>query len=367
MPTDSRVVVVPQEMGEPVEVVDVTLPDPDPHQVVVKQYASGVCHSQLHTIHNPRPTPAVLGHESTGEVVAIGTEVSDLAVGDTVMVTWVPKDQANARRRGGALTIDLPDGRQANTLNVFTWATHTIADEMFVVKVPSGIDREATCIIGCAVITGAGAVLHTAGVEAGDSVAIFGVGGVGLSAVAAAKFVGADPIIAVDLLDEKLDFAKRFGATHGVNASDGNAVEAIRELTTDAERFDILRKPLRGVDFAFDCIGQPVTMGQISEAVRAGEFGQSRGGTAVLVGVPQTPIELDSRFMFMGERAYILSLGGSCVPAEDFPRFLDWHADGSLDLDALVTQRYGIDDIGKAIEDLENGRIAGRSILVFDD
>jgi Zn-dependent alcohol dehydrogenase len=249
---------------------------------------------------------------------------------------------------------------------VFTWATHTIADEMFVVKVPEGIDVEATCIIGCAVITGAGAVLHTAGVREGDSVAIFGVGGVGLSAVAAAKFVGADPIIAVDLLDEKLDFAKRFGATHGVNASEVDAVEAIRELTTDDSRFDIMRQPLRGVDFAFDCIGHQVTMGQIHQATRPGEFGQSQGGTAVLVGVPQQNLELDTRHMFMGERAFISSLGGSCEPGVDFPRFLQWHADGDLDLGALVTQRYAIDDIGQAVEDLENGRIAGRSILVFD-
>lgn len=366
MPTDARVVVVPQESGAGPEVVEVTLPDPTGHQVVVKQYASGVCHSQLHTIHNPRATPQVLGHESTGVVTAVGPDVTHLAPGDTVMVTWVPKDQRNARRQGGLLQLELPDGRTATSINVFTWATHTIADEMFVVKVPEGIDVEATCIIGCAVITGAGAVMHTAGVSARDSVAIFGVGGVGLSAVAAARFVGADPVIAVDLAEDKLAFAKRFGATHGVNASHGDPVEQIRALTTDENRFDILRQPLRGVDFAFDCIGHQVTMEQIQQAVHAGEFGQSKGGTAVLVGVPQRNVELDTLNMFIGERAFISSLGGSCVPSVDFPRFLQWHADGDIDLDSLVTQRYAIDDISQAVDDLENGRIAGRSILVFD-
>ncbi len=366
MPVDARVVVIPQEAGAGPEVMDVTLPDPCGHEVVVKQYASGVCHSQLHTIHNPRAAPQVLGHESTGEVIAVGDDVTGLAPGDTVMVTWVPKDRESARRRGGPLQLDLGDGRTATSINVFTWATHTIADEMFVVKVPEGIDMEATCIIGCAVITGAGAVLHTAGVKAGDSVAVFGVGGVGLSAVAAANFVGADPIIAVDLSEEKLDFAKRFGATHGVNASHGDPVEEIRALTTDEHRFDIRRQPLRGVDFAFDCIGHRSTMAQIHEATRAGEFGQSRGGTAVLVGVPQRNLELDTLHLFIGERAFISSLGGSCEPAVDFPRFLEWHADGSLDLNSLVTQSYAIDDIGQAVDDLENGRIAGRSILVFD-
>ena len=207
MSTEARVVVVPQEQGQPLEVVDVTLPDPGPHEVVVRQFASGICHSQLHTIHNPRPGPAVLGHESTGQVVAVGESVTDLATGDTVMVTWVPKNQDQARRQGGATELKLPDGRTATSINVFTWATHTIADEMYVVKVPDDIDRETDSIIGCAVITGAGAVLHTAGVKQGDSVAIIGVGGVGLSAVAAAAHLGANPVIAVDLDDTKLEFA----------------------------------------------------------------------------------------------------------------------------------------------------------------
>lgn len=366
MGTPARVVVVPQEQGKPLQLVDLTLPDPGPHQVVVRQYASGVCHSQLHTIHNPRATAQVLGHESTGEVVAVGDAVDGLAAGDTVLVTWVPKDRTHARRRGGGAAVDLGDGTQATSLNVFTWATHTLADEMFVVKVPDGIDRHVTAVIGCAVITGAGAVLHTAGVRPGDSVAVFGVGGVGLSAVAAARVCGADPIIAVDLNAEKLDFAKRFGATVGINASEVDPVEAIRDLTRRDGELDIMRNPIAGVDHAFDCIGAATTMRQISEAVRAGEFGVTRGGTAVLVGVPQTPLELDSRHLFIGERSYRASLGGSCSPGEDLPRFLDWHARGDLDLDALVTARYAIDDIGRAVEDLEQGRIAGRAILVFD-
>jgi Zn-dependent alcohol dehydrogenase len=365
MPTDARVVVVPQSQDQPLRVLDCILPDPGPHEVVVRQYASGICHSQLHTINSPRSMAQILGHESTGEVLAVGSAVTTLAAGDTVMVTWVPKDASQATRAGAGVTLDLPDGTRATTRSVFTWATHTIADEMFVVKVPDGIDRETTAIIGCAVITGAGAVLHTAAVQPGDSVAIFGVGGVGLSAVAAARKCGADPIIAVDLVDEKLDLAKRFGATHGVNAARTDAVAAIRQLTHRDGVFDLLRKPVAGVDFAFDCIGVPVTMRQIAECVRAGEFGRSRGGVAVLVGVPMTSLDLDIRFLFLGERTYRTSLGGSCSPGEDLPRFLDWYARGDLDLDALVTQRYTIDQIGEAVEDLEAGRIAGRSIMVF--
>ena len=146
MPTDARVVVVPEEQNQPLEVIDVSLPDPAPHQVVVRQFASGICHSQLHVIHNPRQAPVVLGHESTGEVVAVGTSVADLQPGDTVMVTWVPKDQTQARRQGAPASVDLPDGRTATTTNVFTWATHAIADEMSLVQVPSHLARQAHII-----------------------------------------------------------------------------------------------------------------------------------------------------------------------------------------------------------------------------
>ena len=366
MTTEARVVIVPEEVGLPLEVVDLELRDPASYEVVIKQYASGICHSQLHTIHYPRNGPQILGHESTGEIVALGEAVTDLAIGDTVMVTWVPKNEDTAKRQGEMMQIALPDGQRAVSLNVFTWATHTIADEMFVVKVPESVDHESCCIIGCAVITGAGAVLHTAEVGPGDSVVVIGAGGVGLSAIAAAAHLGANPIIVVDLSDEKLEFAKKFGATHGINASKADPVEEIKKLTIDTKKFDLLRQPLTGVDYAFDCIGHSVTMKQISEVVRAGEFGQSRGGTAVLVGVPQNPIELDSRHMFIGERSYVCSLGGSCEPEVDLPRFIEWHNDGILDLNELVTQRYKIDDINQAVSDLETGVIAGRAILVFE-
>ncbi len=153
-------------------------------------------------MHNPRQAPAVLGHESTGVVLAKGNQVSHVKEGDRVMVTWVPRDaEGSAGRVPDAVTLNLNDGTTAVSRNVFTWADHTIADEQYVVKMDEDIPTDVTAIIGCAVITGSGAVYHTAGVQEGESVAIFGVGGVGLSAVVAAKVVGADPIIAVDLDD----------------------------------------------------------------------------------------------------------------------------------------------------------------------
>ncbi len=363
MATSARVVVLPQE-DAPLQVQEVSLPDPGPSQVVVRQFASGVCHSQLHQMHRPRRGPVLLGHESTGEVIAKGADVTHVEEGDTVLVTWVPRD-ANAIRTPPAAARLSVSGGDAVSQNVFTWADHTIADGQFVVKAGPDISRDVTAIIGCAVMTGAGAVLNTANVQKGDSVAIFGVGGVGLSAVVGARMRGADPIIAVDLDESKLEFARRFGATHGIDASKVNAVEAIHELVGCPDEVAIGGQPVTGVDFAFDCIGLRVTMEQIVPAVRPGHFGARQGGTAVLVGVPSTPVELNAGAMLGQEKQFRGSIGGSCCPDRDFPMFLDWHARGELDLDALVTARYPIDEINEATTALEEGRISGRAILEF--
>ena len=363
MSTQARVVVLPQEQG-PLVVEDINLPDPSPNQVVVKQFASGVCHSQLHQMHNPRRAPVVLGHESTGVVTQAGSEVSHVAEGDTVLVTWVPRNASEDTSRPDAARIQSSLG-EAVSQNVFTWADHTIADQRFVVKASPDIAKDVTSIIGCAVMTGAGAAMNTVDIEPGQSVAIFGVGGVGLSAIVGAKYRGADPIIAVDLDEEKLEFAERFGATHGINASKVNPVEAIHDMTSH-EGLSIAGRPITGVDFAFDCIGLKVTMEQIVPAVRPGHFGANQGGTAILVGVPQTTVELNAGEILGSEKQFRGSIGGSCCPDRDFPVFLDWHQDGTLDLDALVTERYSIDQINEATTALEEGKISGRAILEFE-
>lgn len=364
MPTPARVIVLPADDG-PLKVVDVELPDPAPHQVIVKQFASGVCHSQLHQMHTPRQSPVVLGHESTGIVLQKGSAVTHVKEGDTVMVTWVPRDANAATRDPDRAELKLADGSTAVSQNVFTWADTTIADEQFVVKVDANIEKEVTSIIGCAVMTGAGAVENTAAVKEGDSVAIFGVGGVGLSAVVAAKKLGANPIIAIDLDDEKLTFAKEFGATHTINAGATDPVAAIKALTTHSDRSTMFEGPVSGADFVFDCIGLKQTMEQIVPAVRSGHFGAEPGGTAVLVGVPMTSVELNASDILINEKKFIGSIGGSCSPDRDFSKYLEWYAEGSLNLDSMVTARYSIDDINEATRALAAGEIAGRAILVF--
>jgi Zn-dependent alcohol dehydrogenase len=364
MSTPANVVVLPQSTAK-LRIEQLNLPDPGPTQVVVKQYASGICHSQLHQMHRPRTSPVILGHESTGVVLKTGSEVSHVKEGDTVLVTWVPRNAAATDVPPVTATLNVSDG-VAVSENVFTWADHTLCDQQYVVKVDPTIARDVTAIIGCAVMTGAGAVINTANVQPGDSVVIFGVGGVGLSAVVGARVAGANPIIAVDLDDDKLEFAKAFGATHGINASQTDPIEAIHEMTASEGKFTIFKQPVSGADFAFDCIGIKQTMEQIVPACRAGHFGAGPGGTAVLVGVPTTSVELNAIDVLVNEKHFIGSIGGSCAPDRDFPTFLKWHADGTLDLERMVTARYRLEDINEATDALQAGKISGRAILEFD-
>jgi Zn-dependent alcohol dehydrogenase len=363
MGTPARVVVLPKDTSV-LRIEEINLPDPGPTQVVVKQFASGICHSQLHQMHRPRENPVILGHESTGVVLKTGRDVTHVKEGDTVLVTWVPRNATAAKAPPVRATLQVSDG-VAQSENVYTWADNTIADEQYVVKVDPNIRTDVTSIIGCAVMTGAGAVINTAKVQPGQSVAIFGVGGVGLSAVVGAKVAGANPIIAVDLDDAKLEFARRFGATHVINARREDPVQAIHALTARDGQFTILHTPVSGVDFAFDCIGIKTTMEQIVPACRTGHFGARDGGTAVLVGVPGGNVELNAIDVLLHEKHFIGSLGGSCAPDRDFPRFLEWHESGELDLDAMVTQRYTIDQINEATTALEQGKISGRAIMEF--
>ena len=209
-------------------------------------------------------------------------------------------------------------------------------------------------IVGCAVLTGAGAVIHTTRVQPGDSVAVFGVGGVGLSAVRAAAIRGADPIIAVDLRADKLALAREFGATHAVNASTVDPVEAVVDLSGG------------GVDYAFDAIGVRQTTETINQVTRPGSMGAgNEGGTAVLIGVPGHEMTLDPRTMLSAHRRYVTSFGAS-RPDRDFPIFLRWYRDGLFPLDKLVTDRYRLQQINEACAALKAGEIMGRAILEYE-
>jgi Zn-dependent alcohol dehydrogenase len=186
-----------------------------------------------------------------------------------------------------------------------------------------------------------------------------------LSAIFGAKKAGANPIIAIDLDDQKLEFASKFGATHGINASKLDPVEEIHKLTPGNGGRTMMGLPISGADFAFDCIGIQKTMGQTVLACRSAQFGGPGGGTAILVGLPTTTVELDGFDVLVNEKAFKGSCAGSTVPERDFVKFIKWYQEGDLDLEAMVTARYTMDQINEAMRALENGEIAGRAILEF--
>ena len=355
------------EPGKPLVVDEVEYPDqPGPGEVLVRNFASGICHSQLHQMHGPRAItgPVLLGHEATSEVVAVGPGVTHVKPGDMAFVTWIARDAQPGEGMPKPPESPVLWRGQNVVRNVFTWAEHTLARESLVVKAPADVPRDVSSVIGCAVMTGSGAVINTADVQRGQSAAVFGVGGVGMSAIVALAVREADPIIAVDLSDEKLEFAKKFGATVTINAAQTDPVEEIARITGPGTT-DLMGKPRSGLDFAFDCIGKEITIRQILEAVRPADISINRGGMAVLVGVPDGDATINALDLLRGEKFLTSSYGGSCRPDRDFPEFARWVKEGQLDLDALVTERIKLDDINEGCERLRTGKVFGRSIIEF--
>ncbi|MBA01347.1 MAG: alcohol dehydrogenase [Chloroflexi bacterium] len=342
------------EHGAPLLVEEIELNDPNENEVLVELFATGLCHSQLHQIHNPlSPMPLLLGHEGTGTVLKAGSAVTHVKEGDRVMIQFVPRDLPEGKTTADRTTFRWRG--EDHDAGVYTWAEHALLNEQMVIPLANDVPTDVTAIIGCAVITGAGAALYTAEVQPGQSVAVFGVGGVGTNVIAGAKIAGADPIIAVDLQEGKLGYAKEIGATHTVNAAELDAPERIKELTDG------------GVDFAFDAIGVEAAVQQAIQSVKAGVLGVHRGGTAVIVGIGQGDVTLPRLFP-QGERSLIGSMGGSARPEHVMPKYVDWYKDGQLPLDKFISKRYSnLDEINEGVRALENGEIEGRSIIVYKE
>jgi len=342
--------VIHAEYKEPLFLDEIDIPDPKSDQVVVKIFASGVCGSQLLNLSNPKAVvPELLGHEGTGLVVKKGKKVEHVDEGDCVLISWIPYDAdegteflkwVHVNWRGQ--TIKSPG---------FTWAEHTLINGQFVSRMEKDFEKHTTSILGCAGVAGYGTVMNVVKIKPRQSVVIFGVGGLGVLAVNAAKNVEANPIIAVDIDDAKLEFSKSFGATHTINSRNVNPVEVIKEITG------------QGADFVFDMVGIP----QIQEATilsaKSGVCGYCEGGTIVLVGFPKRAAEFNSRSILMGQRTYKGSRGGACIPKRDFPIFYEEYRKGNLLLDRVVTRRYKIDQINEAVEELAGGKILGRAII----
>lgn len=361
--------VVCREWNKPVVVEEVTVESPRRGEVMVKIAACGVCHSDLSATNGtiPMPPPTVLGHEAAGTIVEVGEGVSELTVGDPVVISWIAicgkcrycvMGRPALCDNGQRAAMTLPDGtrrvkdKSGNELNHFAgvavMAEYATLPVENIIKIDASVPLDKAALVGCAVMTGVGAAINTAKVEPGSSVAVFGAGGIGLNVIQGAALAGASTIIAVDMADKKLEMAQQFGATHVVNpSSDGDAVQKIIALSGG------------GADYAFEAIGLPATIQQTYACVR-------KGGTAVVVGVAKMmdQVQLGAFMMPFQEKVLTGSMYGSARPSTDFPRLLDLYKAHRLKLDELVTATYKIEDINRAFDDMQHG-VNARGVILF--
>jgi len=361
----------PYAESRPFSVEEVELADPGPHEVRVRIGAAGLCHSDLSVVDGsrPRPMPMVLGHEAAGTVEAVGTGVRDLAPGDRVVFSFIPMcgrcapcltgrpvlcepgTVANLEGTllGGVRRLADAAGRPIHHhLGVSAFAGHAVCSDASLVKIGPELPLAEAALLGCALLTGVGAVVNTAGAGPGTSAAVFGLGGVGLSVVMGAAMAGCHPIVAVDMVPGKLDRARRLGATHAVTAGP-DAVAEVLELTGG------------GAEFAFEAVGSAAVLAQAYAATR-------RGGTTVTVGLPapEQMLSIPAISLVAHERRLLGSFMGSSVPQRDIPRLVALRRSGALDLDELTTGHIGLGEINAGFDALAGGE-AVRQVIVFGE
>lgn len=354
--------------GQPLVVEDLDLAAPGAGEVAVRVEAAGVCHSDLHYMTGDLPTrlPVVLGHEGAGVVESVGPGVTRVRPGDRVVLMWRPRCGhcrfcadgrpalcTSARRTvttGGLLdgTSRLSAGGETvhHFLGVSCFAERAVVAQESVIVVPADTPPQIAAVVGCAVVTGVGAVLNVLGAGAGRSVLVVGAGGVGLSAVIGARLVGADPIVVADVAPEKLALARSVGATHTVRADQGPVADAVLDLLPD------------GVDWAFDAVGK-------AETVRAAMASLRAGGTTVAIGLGRAgaTVDIPLNDLVQREKRLVGSLYGSSNTVLQVPRLLELYAAGRLPLDPLLGRTYALGDINEAFDDLVAGAV-GRAVVL---
>ncbi|MFJ2772269.1 Zn-dependent alcohol dehydrogenase [Streptomyces sp. NPDC087300] len=357
-----RAAVIPA-VGSPLEIAEIDLPEPGPGQVRVRLAAAGVCHSDLSLTNGTMrvPVPAVLGHEGAGTVVSVGEGVTHVAPGDGVVLNWAPSCGschacglgevwlcANALAGAADVYARRADGTDLHPgLNVAAFAEETVVAARCVLPVPDGVPLADAALLGCAVLTGYGAVHHAARVRAGETVAVYGVGGVGLATLQAARIAGAGRIVAVDVSPAKEELARSAGATDYVVASETTARD-VRKLTGG-----------HGVDVAVECVGRAATIRTAWESTR-------RGGRTTVVGIggKDQQVTFNALEIFHWGRTLAGCVYGNCDPAVDLPLLAEHVRAGRLDLGALVTDRIGLDDIPAAFDNMIAGK-GGRALVMF--
>ncbi len=354
-----------REVGRPLEIEDVQISKPGPHEVLIRTVAAGVCHSDLHFVEGSYPfaMPVVLGHESAGIVEQVGSEVRTVKVGDHVITCLSAFcghcDQCltghmslcispeTKRDEGTEPRLSQAGGTMNQFLNLSSFAEYMLIHEHACVSIRKDMPLDRAALIGCGVTTGVGAVIHTSNVRPGETVAVIGLGGVGLAAINGAAIAGAGRIIAIDTVPEKLEMAKHFGATDVINANDGDPAKQVIQMTSG------------GVHHSFEAVGLKVTAEQSFRMIR-------RGGTANIIGMIPVGVSIELRGVdFLGEKRIQGSQMGSNRFPVDMPRFVDFYMAGKLKLDDMVSRRIKLSQINEAFAEMKTGKVA-RSVIVFD-
>ncbi len=350
------------ELNKPLVIDELDLDPPKAGEVKVRMAATAVCHSDIHFISGDLgpPPPFVAGHESSGYIDAVGPGVTSVKVGDPVVLSLLRScGQCVSCRTGRPNMCEAKwpldtESRMRNKkgevikhgVRTASFAEYAIVDKSQVVKIPANMPMDRACLLACGVITGFGAVVNRAKVKPMQSAVVIGIGGVGLNAVQGARIAGAYPVIAVDTLDNKLEAAKKFGATHTVNAKAGDPVKAVQDLTDG-----------RGADFSFITVG-------VTSAVRQGLSMIGRGGMAVIVGLATQELTSNPMEFIDGEKVLTGSFMGTTNLAVDIPKMVALYQAGVLKLDELITQRYPLDKINDAIDAVKKGT-ALRNVITF--
>ncbi len=354
--------VIAGSKGAEVTIEDILVPNPGPGEALVRVEACGVCHTDLHYREGAinDEFPFLLGHEAAGVVEEVGDGVSNVQPGDFVIIAWrAPCGSCRSCLRGrpwycfdsmnAAQQMTLADGSPLSAaLGIGAFTELTLVHAGQAVKVDPAASAAAAGLIGCGVMAGLGAAVNTGGVSRGDSVAVIGCGGVGDAAIAGARLAGARTIIAVDIDGRKLEWAKGFGATHTIDSTQTDPVEAIRDLTGG-----------NGVDVAIEAVGNPATYEQAF-------YARDLAGTVVLVGVPSPDMKIELPMLEVFGRGGALksSWYGDCLPTRDFPMFIDLHLQGRLDLEAFVSETIALDEVEEAFHKMERGEVL-RSVVIL--
>ena len=353
--------VVAGNKGEPVSIETIEVPNPGPGEVLIDVKACGVCHTDLHYREGAinDDFPFLLGHEAAGFVEEVGEGVDDLNLGDFVILNWrAVCGHCRSCRRGrpwncfathNATQKMKLDGKELSpALGIGAFAEKTLVAAGQATKVNPEAKPEVAGLIGCGVMAGLGAAMNTGQVSRGDSVAVFGCGGVGDAAIEGSRLAGAHTIIAVDIDPTKLEWAKKFGATHVIDSSKVDPVDAIREITDG-----------NGVDVAIEAIGLPITYEQAF-------YSRDLAGTVVLVGVPNPEMKIELPMIEIFGRGGTLksSWYGDCLPSRDFPMLIDLYLQGRLELDLFVSETIGLNEVEEAFHKMERGEVL-RSVVVL--